>query len=364
MTPRTGRAVGTERGSSTPRYRPWRRWWPGHGGRFGSLLLGAYDAAHGDLVYIGDVGTGWSERERAQLQQRLDGLHRDTSPFTGARSRAGGRGVVWVEPPLVGEVKYRQFTDGRLLRHTSWRRVRDDREPLEVILPGPAPGGRNRRAPAATPGTRVTVSAGKRTLTLSNLDKPLYPDGFTKGQVLEYYSRMAEVLLPLLRDRPVTFVRYPDGVGSGPQVFAKNVTAGAPDWVRTVTLPRAGSRGEREAITYPLLDELAGLVWAANLAALELHVPQWTVTRDGKRRVPDRLVFDLDPGPRATVVACCRVAEQLHDLLIADGLTPVATTSAPRGCRYTPGSAPAAPTPPPPTPRRWPSSSPPRPRRW
>ncbi|WP_027945353.1 non-homologous end-joining DNA ligase [Amycolatopsis taiwanensis] len=178
---------------------------------------------------------------------------------------------------------------------------------------------------------RVTVQVAYRQLTLSNLDKVLYPrDGFTKAAVISYYSRIAPVLLPHLQDRPVTFVRYPDGVGNG-AFFEKDVSRHAPDWVRTVRLTGSGSRGRGEPVDYPLLDDLPALVWAAKLAALELHVPQWTVARDATRRNPDRLVFDLDPGAPATVVECCRAAERLREILVDDGLTPLAKTSGSKG---------------------------------
>ncbi|MEV4049637.1 non-homologous end-joining DNA ligase [Amycolatopsis sp. NPDC049688] len=178
------------------------------------------------------------------------------------------------------------------------------------------------------------MQAGNRRLTLSNLDKQLYPSGFTKGEVINYYSHVAEVLLPHLASRPVTFIRFPDGVGEGKQqFFEKNVPNGAPDWLPTVALPSTGSRSGRseDSITYALLEELPALVWAANMAALELHVPQWQIDPVGGRRPPDRLVFDLDPGPGTSIVDCCRVAEGLRVLLDADGLTAFAKTSGSKG---------------------------------
>ncbi|SDU44423.1 non-homologous end-joining DNA ligase [Amycolatopsis keratiniphila] len=186
--------------------------------------------------------------------------------------------------------------------------------------------------PLASPvaGAKITVQAGARRLVLSNLDKSLYSDGFTKREVINYYSRIAPVLLPHLAGRPVTFIRFPDGVG-GEQFFEKNVPHGAPSWLPTVRIARSGSRGSGEPITYALLDELAAVVWAANMAALELRVPQWTVDGSGKRRPPDRLVFDLDPGPGTSIVHCCRVAERLHDALTDDGLAPWAKTSGSKG---------------------------------
>ncbi|MEV7098303.1 non-homologous end-joining DNA ligase [Amycolatopsis sp. NPDC051045] len=180
-------------------------------------------------------------------------------------------------------------------------------------------------------GSRITVRVGERQLTLSNLEKVLYPrHGFTKGEVLDYYTRIAPVLLPHIRDRAMTFVRFPDGVAGG-SFFEKDVSRHAPEWVRTARLAVGGRGKDAELVSYPLINGLPELVWAANLAALELHVHQWTVGPGGERGTPDRLVFDLDPGPGATVVDCCRVAERLHDVLTGDGLTPVAKTSGSKG---------------------------------
>ncbi|HKS49701.1 MAG TPA: non-homologous end-joining DNA ligase [Amycolatopsis sp.] len=181
------------------------------------------------------------------------------------------------------------------------------------------------------PEKRITVQAGGRRLTLSNLDKVLYPDGFTKGEVINYYTRVAPVLLPQLKGRPVTFIRFPDGVGAPGKFFEKDVSRHAPEWVPTARLTGSGSRGRSGPVDYPLIDDLPTLVWAANLAALELHVPQWTVGPGDTRRPPDRLVFDLDPGPGTTIVECGRVAERLHDALVGDGLTPFAKTSGAKG---------------------------------
>ncbi|MGH3762956.1 DNA ligase D [Actinophytocola sp.] len=308
-------------------------WRPGKGrrdGMVGGLLLGAHEGG-GDLVYLGDVGTGFTERALRDLGDRLAALERHTSPFPSELSREDARQVRWVEPVLVGEVVYRQFTRGdRRLRHAAWRGLRPDREPGEITAPEPTLGRRPGGAEVVA-GERVMVQVGERRLSLSNLDKELYPDGFSKGEVINYYSRIAPILLPHLAGRPVTFIRYPNGVAAE-AFFEKNVPSHAPDWVRTVRLPSSGSRGGRgDHIDHVVLDDLPTLVWAANLAALELHVPQWTVDARGVRGTPDRLVFDLDPGPGTTVVECCRIAERLYDILTGDGLTPVAKTSGAKG---------------------------------
>ncbi|QXV57355.1 non-homologous end-joining DNA ligase [Amycolatopsis sp. TNS106] len=320
----------------------------------GGLLLGAHDPDSGDLVYIGDVGTGMSTAERARLQTQLEPLARTQHPFTDDPPPADIRGARWVDPVLVGNVLYRQVTrNGGRLRHTAWRGLRDDKAARDVTAPlprsqieaaPPAPDTPTETAalaqgspePPTSSGTKITVQAGARQLTLSNLDKPLYPDGFTKGEVIHYISHIAPVLLPHLAGRPITVIRFPDGVG-GEQFFEKNVPRGAPDWLPTVTLPSTSSRSRHgargEPIEYPLFEELAALVWAANMATLEIHVPQYTVDvgPPPARRPPDRLVFDLDPGPGTSIVDCCRVAERLQHALADDGLTAFATTSGSKG---------------------------------
>jgi bifunctional non-homologous end joining protein LigD len=176
----------------------------------------------------------------------------------------------------------------------------------------------------------TTLAVDGRRLRLSNLDKVLYPAvGFTKGEVIHYYAQVAQVLLPHLRDRPVSLKRYPDGVDAA-GFFAKNVPKGAPDWVRTVELPTPGSTRGRDTIRYVLVQDTATLLWIANLAGLEVHVPQWRVARGGVQDA-DRIVFDLDPGPPASIVDCCRVACLIQELLNQDGLRAWPKTSGSKG---------------------------------
>ena len=180
------------------------------------------------------------------------------------------------------------------------------------------------------PEHRVEVAVDGRRLSLSNLDKVLYPSaGFTKRDVLAYYSQIAPVMLPYLKNRAATFLRYPNGVESK-QFYQKDVTGQAPPWVRTAGLVNTHGDGP-EINQYPVINDLPTLVWAANLAALELHIPQWTVGPRDARRNPDLLVFDLDPGGPATIVECCRVAVRLREVLAEDGLTAYAKTSGSKG---------------------------------
>ncbi|MFC9114652.1 MULTISPECIES: non-homologous end-joining DNA ligase [Streptomyces] len=167
----------------------------------------------------------------------------------------------------------------------------------------------------------ITEVEGRR-LPLSNLEKVLYPaTGFTKAEVLHYYATVAEVLLPHLRERPVSFLRYPDGP-DGQVFFTKNVPPGTPDWVTTAEVPR--SEGPARMV---LVEDLPSLMWAANLVA-EFHTHQWRITDPGQA---DRIVFDLDPGAPATVVHCCEVALWLRERLARDGIEAYAKTSGSKG---------------------------------
>ncbi len=177
--------------------------------------------------------------------------------------------------------------------------------------------------------SKVTVDVAGRTVALSNLDKVLYPEvGFTKGEVIDYYVGVAGVLLPHICDRLLTRRRWPDGT-SGQPFFEKNVPRGVPDFVRTAFMAEHGDDG----VEYVVCNDLPTLVWLANLAALELHVPQWKVADDGTPLDADLVVFDLDPGPPASIVECCDVAQALRTRLDVDGLTAFPKTSGNKGAQ-------------------------------
>jgi bifunctional non-homologous end joining protein LigD len=195
-----------------------------------------------------------------------------------------------------------------------------------------------------SPTNEVLVDVEGRTLRISNLDKVLYPrTGTTKGEVLDYYARISPVLLPHLRDRAVTRIRWPHGVQAD-SFFEKNAPAGTPSWVRTATVPTTGSRGSSrssgrsgsggkgsDTLVFPIVDDLATLTWLVNLAALELHVHQWTVGRNGRPRNADRLVIDLDPGEPAGLHECCGVALLVRDKLAERDLEALPVTSGSKG---------------------------------
>jgi bifunctional non-homologous end joining protein LigD len=177
----------------------------------------------------------------------------------------------------------------------------------------------------------VHVEVDGRSLKISNLGKVMYPStGTTKGEVHNYYARIAPVMLPHLADRAVTRIRWPHGT-SEMQFFEKNVPSGAPSWLRTVTVPSTGSRGGGDRIVFPVIDGLADLTYFANLASLELHVHQWTVGRNGRPKNPNRMVIDLDPGAPAGLRECCQVALLVRDKLAARGLSAAPVTSGSKG---------------------------------
>jgi bifunctional non-homologous end joining protein LigD len=179
-----------------------------------------------------------------------------------------------------------------------------------------------------------TLEVDGRSVRVTNLDKVLYPEtGTTKSDVLQYYLGVAPLILPLMRDRPVTRKRWPDGVAHDP-FFEKNLPRGTPEWVPRTTLHHTGSRSGRGArdLDYPFVDERATLVWLAQSGALELHAPQWRIDRETDEPLaPDRLVVDLDPGAPAGLDECRVVALAARDMLQGHGLEAWAVTSGSKG---------------------------------
>lgn len=179
-------------------------------------------------------------------------------------------------------------------------------------------------------GEQVVQIDGRR-LRITNLDKVVYPEtGTTKGEVIAYYSQIAPLMLPHMRGRPVTRKRWVDGVGTadapGESFFTKQLERGAPEWIRR--MPIEHSDGPKE---YPLADDVASLVWFAQIAALELHVPQWRFTHSGGRGMPDRMVLDLDPGPGVGLAQCAEIARIARGILSGMGLEPMPVTSGSKG---------------------------------
>ena len=176
------------------------------------------------------------------------------------------------------------------------------------------------------PGDEQVVRIGGRRLRLTNLDKVLYPQtGTTKGEVIEYYTRIAPLLIPHVTGRPVTRLRWPEGVDE-PSFFAKDLERGAPEWVRRMPIPHSSG-----AKYYPLIDDIPTIVYLAQVASLELHVPQWRFDADGAQGNADRIVLDLDPGPGVGLAECAEVARWSRDILHGMGLEAFPVTSGSKG---------------------------------
>ena len=304
-------------------------WIPGEGRRaerIGALLMGYHE--DGSFRYAGRVGTGFTERVLDDLARRLKPLRRKDTPFDPAPKLP--REAVFVEPCLVAEVVFTEWTEDGVMRAPSYKGLREDKSPREVF----ARVSRRRGEPDAGPpdspaalfdeveplpeGSLAVLTDGRR-LKLSNWDKVLFPQvGFTKGDLIAYYARIAGAVVPHLRDRPLTLKRYPNGVDS-PYFYEKQSPSHRPEFVETVKI------GD---VNYTLTQDRATLVWLANLADVELHTSLATAKQPER---PTMLVFDLDPGPPAGLVECSEVALVLHGLFDALGLESVVKTSGSKG---------------------------------
>jgi bifunctional non-homologous end joining protein LigD len=318
-------------------------WLPGkegRSGRLGALLVGYHenDGSQG-LRYAGRVGTGFDEQELRRLAGELETRGRRGSPF----ARQGvqpPREARFVEPELVAEIEFSGWTRDRILRHSSYKGLRIDKPAEEVTVEVEGGGPRPERnaagevGPAAaerpyeivhTTKRHVEIEVRGRRLRLSNRDKVLYPEaGFTKGELIDYYTAIAPFLLPHLAGRPVTLKRYPDGVKEE-YFYEKRCPTHRPEWVKTAPVWSGRQAG---TIDYCLIDDLPTLIWVANLAAIELHP---SLARADALQTPTTLVFDLDPGEPAGVRECCRVALSIKEIFDAFGLRSLVKSSGSKG---------------------------------
>jgi len=308
-------------------------WLPGEGrrrDRIGALAVGVREDGH--LRYAGRVGTGFTEAELDRLATLLRPLERDTPPFDAPGQTAPPRDAVWVEPEVVAEVEFREWTQGGQMRAPSYKGLRDDKAPEEVVREAGGSGGgldireEKDKAYAVVDGREIKVS---------NLDKVLYPKvGFRKRDVIAYYDDIAAFVLPHLEGRPLTLKRYPNGVDA-PYFYEKQAPSHRPGWVPTARVP-TGSK----TIEFVVCDDRATLVWLANLADLELHT---SLARAEDIRRPTALAFDLDPGEPATIVECCRVGLLLEGMFRGLGLQSFPKTSGSKGLQvYVPLNSPTS----------------------
>ena len=302
---------------------------------FGALLLGVY-AANGELRYTGRVGTGFNERLLADLRNRLDALETDDPPFANP-PRLGAR-AHWVRPQLVAEVGFTEWTRDGSIRHPSFHGLREDKAPAEVtfeiadgtegpgVEPPPEEDGthpaKRARKPDSGPGKfgKDVVVAGVK---ITNPDKLLFEDSqLTKIELVYFYERIAPFVLAHLANRPLTLVRCPIGRGKG-CFYQKHPDDGMPQALKTVSIEERGGPA-----LYMWLDDVPGLLSLAQMGVLEIHTWGSCVKKPYN---PDRIIFDLDPGPDVTWPRIVDTAFHLRERLEALGFTPFVKTTGGKG---------------------------------
>lgn len=284
---------------------------------FGALLLGVHDE-EGALRYAGRVGSGFDDRTLARLSARLQRLERDTPPFADPPRGAQARGVHWVKPELVAEVRFSEWTGDGQLRHPVFLGLREDKDAGGVARELEAVVARTASAPARSPRPSVLG------VTITHPDRVVFPDpGLTKLGVAEYYAAVAPLMVPYLERRPLTVIRCPDGIGSE-CFFQKHVTPSVPKAVSRARVKGA----DGSSVVYPVVDSPESLVAMVQNGAVEFHV--WG-SRVGAIETPDILVFDLDPAPDVEWRRVREAARALRDELEDRGLCSFVRTSGGKG---------------------------------
>ena len=304
---------------------------------FGALLLGYHD--DGKLVYAGKVGTGFSEKSLADLTAKLKSLEQSKSPLDKPAS-ISTRNVHWVKPKLVAQIEFSQWTRDGMLRHPSFQGLREDKPASQVTrdrAKSPsklaATPSRNGRSPNRQKRKGDTMAGPKPRgsftdaefagVSITHPDRVLYPgSGLTKAAVAEYYAEVAEWMLPLVADRPLTLVRCPEGQAK-PCFYQKHVEHGLPESVRRVKIREKDKMG-----SYCVIDDAAGLLSLIQFGVLEIHV--WQASIDDIER-PDRLVFD-STRDRTSNGRKCRRGPMLRDSLKIVAWSALSKRPAARDC--------------------------------
>jgi bifunctional non-homologous end joining protein LigD len=306
----------------------------------GALLIGSFNRA-GELTYHGRVGTGFTEEGLRELRRLLSGHQRSERPFVHLAPSKVARGTHWVEPVLVAQVEFSNWTDDGLVRHPSFQGLREDVSASSVVRDKSAtaaapPRAKTRRSrsarskvndPTAAPGSRLRISetdlAQLANLRLTSPDKVLYADReITKLGLASYYVQVSKWMLPHLVDRPLTILRGPEGC-HGHCFYQKHPTPGMPEAIGRATIPAKGKQEECLVVR-----DLPGLVSLVQVGALEIHT--WGTRVDRIDR-PDRVVFDLDPDLSVSWPKVIEAARRLHDLLDDLGLVSFLKTSGGKG---------------------------------
>lgn len=292
----------------------------------GSLVLGVYEGD--DLVHVGRVGTGFTEREARTLYEAIEAVHADGPPFAAPLPRAAAAKVRWARPELVAEIELRGWTADGLLRHASYKGLREDKDPREVAREAPAPTppakGRTRVAKSAEPaGTYAGI-------TLTSPDRILWEgQGVTKQGLADFYTEIADWILPEIENRPLALIRCPSGAEKE-CFFAKHPWKGMDKSVLTPTI------GDDAVIA---VRDLRGLMTLVQFGVLEIHPWGSTLTDPEK---PDRLVFDLDPGEGVGFPEVIAAAQAVRERLTADKLESFVKTTGGKGLHVVVPIAPKA----------------------
>jgi bifunctional non-homologous end joining protein LigD len=295
---------------------------------FGSLVLAVHDGD--ELRYVGNVGTGFTDAEIERLLEKLRPLERETTPFREVPKMPKVRkaDVVWVEPKLVAQVEFAEWTHDGHLRAPRYKGLREDKPAEEVEREEPEPASGSEPQTQERLGTEVRK--GNRVLKLSNLDKVFFPDdGITKGDLLEYYRAVAPVLIPHLKDRPFTMKRYPHGI-EGDFFFQKDAPKHMPDWIprRKFSASTRDRPPKRRLIDFALVNDELALLWMVNMACIDMNT--W-YSRVDKPERPDFVLFDLDPSPDVGFAETIEVALLVKQALDALGLESFPKTSGSEG---------------------------------
>ncbi|MHB1136354.1 MAG: DNA ligase D [Coriobacteriia bacterium] len=296
-------------------------WTAGTGSRegFGALVLGVHDA-DGRLIHAGRVGTGFAEQDLRELRTRLDGLAATQAPFAEPPTGASARGIHWVRPELVAEVAFTEWTPDGVLRQPVFMGLREDKPAELVVREDAEPDADD--PPARSAETKTDVP-GPDAPRLTNPTRVLWEtEGLTKADLATYYEAVAEAALPHMTGRLLSLVRCPKGTGAK-CFYQKHADSAFPASVRRVTVPTR--HGDKD---YLAVDDIKGLLGLVQLGVLEIHT--WGSPADDFDH-PDRLTFDLDPGPGVNWIDVVRAAELVRDTLTEVGLVAFAKTTGGKG---------------------------------
>ncbi len=298
---------------------------------FGALLLGYFDPG-GALVYSGKAGTGFSEKTLEALSERLMAIETGKPPFINPPTGYEAKGVHWTRPELVAEVEFSAWTEDGILRHSSFKGLREDKNPGDVVRENPqekasnAAAEKNRTSTDPKPPEGDKLKTNERSpfsVALSNPDRVLYPEiGITKRALAEYYNEIDNWIMPHIAKRPLTVVRCPEGRGHE-CFFQKHLGDGAPEALRSIPIVEKGGQ-----VYYSVADNIDGVIALVQMGALEIHV--WG-SREDKLEQPDMMVFDLDPAPEVEWPGMIKAARLMRERLSELGLASFVKTTGGKG---------------------------------